>query len=450
MNHLSLSLSFQQARIALPRPYSVKQLIIYVFSASFLMTCVIGAAYAQSSSHTTPASQVYGLQAVMKDLPQSWGLAYSPDNQLFITHRLGNFSILSLEQEDLQQVLMADISSQDEASALQTVNSPVISVRFLPDDLLVGGQGGLLDLSFHPDYLNNGWIYLSYSAGTEQSNALKVVRFKLVDNEVAQLEPVFEVANKKDTPVHYGGRLAFDSEHSLYITTGDGFDYREKAQLKHNQMGKTIRVTDTGEAHPANPFYNGPDAPESFVFSYGHRNPQGLVITDTDVVIGHEHGPAGGDEINFLHAGDNYGWPVITNGKDYIGATISPFTEYEGMKQPNLDWTPSIAPSGMVLYQGEKFDALKGHLLITSLKFLQIYAVPLFYDGDIGADIDANIDTNTDANNTEKIEPTLGKDFTILREPDTRLRDIESDPEGRIWVLGDGQPATLFMLVTLH
>ncbi|MBT1451046.1 PQQ-dependent sugar dehydrogenase [Glaciecola sp. XM2] len=355
----------------------------------------LGFAYISVNSVLADDSLV--LSPVLEGLPPSWAVAASPDNDMYITHREGGLSIIN--------------------SALERR-----SVAFLPDDLLSGGQGGLLDIAFHPEFITNGWIYLSYSAGTANSNALKVVRFKLVGEQVQELEDIFVAHDKKDTPVHYGGRLAFDADNALYISTGDGFDYREKAQLNQSHLGKIIRVTDIGDAHPRNPFFTGQTNSASFIYSLGHRNPQGLLVTKNNRLISHEHGPAGGDEINIIASGKNYGWPVITNGMDYIGATISPFTEYEGMEQPALDWTPSIAPSGMIHYTHDKFASLSEHLLVTSLKFQQIYAVA-YADG------------------------VIGEQKIVLNESGIRLRDIETDADGDIWILGDGEQASLFKVL---
>lgn len=350
----------------------------------------------------------FHLTPVMQDLASSWALAVAPDNKVWVTHREGNISIIS----------------QIEEEAGKPAGKPVYraqNINFTPDDLLSGGQGGLLDIIFHPNYSENGWIYLSYSAGIASENALKIVRFKVNDSGITQLESVFEVANKKDTPVHYGGRLAFAEDNALLVTTGDGFDYREQAQVKDNQLGKILRMTDSGLPHPQNPFYQEGNSGADYVFSLGHRNPQGLLVTQDQTIIAHEHGPAGGDEINIIDAGNNYGWPVITQGKDYSGATISPFTTYPGMQQPDLDWTPSIAPSGMTYYTHDLIKNLQHYLLITSLKFQQIYAVPF----------------------TQNV---LGKEVVLLSAPEARLRDIEFDVSGNIWVLGDGEPATLYHL----
>ena len=226
----------------------------------------------------------YELEPFIEGLPQSWGLAVSPKNELFITHRNGGLSKVTFSE-----------SIQGEATVTSTVN-----IDFKPEDLLTGGQGGLLDIILHPDYLENDWIYVSYSAGSADKNGLKIVRFTLNENGVEGLQTIFELANHKDTPVHYGARMAFDKTKALLVTSGDGFDYREKAQVISNQLGKTLRMSDEGDALADNPFYSEEASPANYVYSIGHRNPQALLRTPSGQVLSNEHGPDGGDEINII------------------------------------------------------------------------------------------------------------------------------------------------------
>ncbi len=382
--------------------------ILVIFTAIFLITISVPLSAQQLPNDTVFKSTGQGseglkfeLLEVVGELPRSWALAFSPTDDLWITHREGGLSQIKFNSKDS--------------------NYQRVDIDFTPDDLLTGGQGGLLDIIFHPDYEQNQWIYASYTTGTANNNTLKIVRFKVEDTQINELEDIFEVASAKDTPVHYGARMAFSNTNALFVATGDGFDYREQAQVKSSQLGKILKMTDEGKAHPNNPFYENEQSAVSYVYSLGHRNPQGLVMTGEQQLISHEHGPAGGDEINVIRAGANYGWPVITNGKDYIGALISPFTEYPGMEQPDLDWTPSIAPSGMTYYTHKVIPELHQHLLVTSLKFKQIYAVPYS-------------------------QGKVGKDRTLLLETNVRLRDIEKDKQGNVWVLGDGEPAVLYKL----
>lgn len=372
-----------------------------------VLLCSNGSAQQAMDASTNEAelpSTSYDLVPILHDLPLSWALAVSPQNDIWLTHRNGNISKVMRMTDEAEQT-----------------SYQLVTYTFSPADLLMGGQGGLLDIIFHPDYAQNGWIYVSYSSGSESENALKVVRLRTDDERIRQVEDIFTVFNKKDTPVHYGGRLAFTADNALLLTSGDGFDYREQAQVKDNQLGKVLRMTDTGLPHPQNPFYQAGGEAQAFVLSLGHRNPQGLLVTSEQIIISHEHGPAGGDEINIIKAGANYGWPVITNGKDYSGATISPFTRYPGMLQPNVDWTPSIAPSGITYYTDKTIPALQNHLLVTSLKFQQIYALSF-------------------------VSGTFGESVTLLSQPRERLRDITVDQAGAIWVLSDGEQATLFQL----
>jgi glucose/arabinose dehydrogenase len=357
------------------------------------------AAFAQPNAAVTDDN--FDVELMVDGLPKSWSLTHSPDNKIFVTDRSGGIIIF------------------DQQWNKTSYTTPI-------NDLFAEGQGGFLDLTFHPDFLSNGWIYLSYSAGNSDANRLKVVRFQLPEsgNKVSTIEDVFTVKTDKDTPVHYGGRLAFLSDQSLLISTGDGFDYREQAQVKTSHLGKILRVSDLGKAVEDNPFYNK-EAPESnanYVFSLGHRNPQALLVSNSGMIISHEHGPAGGDEINIIEAGNNYGWPVITNGIDYSGAVITPFTEYKGMQQPNFDWTPSIAPSGMILYESSKLASLSQHLIVTSLKFKQLRAIMLDGTG-------------------------MSNERILLANFQERLRDIEQDNDGNVLLLTDGEGAKIYKLV---
>ncbi|MGQ8367183.1 PQQ-dependent sugar dehydrogenase [Glaciecola sp. 1036] len=347
---------------------------------------------------TSAFSKGLKLVPIATDLPASWSITLLDDEQLLLTHRQGGLGLVKGES--------------------------IKFIEFQPQDLFAQGQGGLLDIALHPEYISNGWLYLSYAAGTLEDNYLKIVRFKLQNLQsdspsVTSVEQIFRVAQSKDTPVHFSGRMAFDQQGYLLITTGDGFDYREQAQITSSHLGKILRMSDTGKAVPDNPFYSQADAPESFVFSKGHRNSQGLIVLPEGTIIAHEHGPAGGDEMNIIKSGVNYGWPVVTNGMDYIGATISPFKDYPGMQLPALDWTPSIAPSSMIFYQGNKFPALQDHYLVTGLKFMRLYVI------------------------NKNFEP----DATLFAETQTRLRDIAASKKGDIYILGDGEPATLYKVM---
>lgn len=364
-------------------------------SRILLITSLFTLLYSSLTLDATELASVderFGVELVADKLPKAWSINYSPNNEIFITQRSGGIIVFD-----------------------HTWNKTNYTTTI--DDLFPAGQGGFLDIAFHPDFSSNAWIYLSYSAGDSDANRLKVVRFKMPNEgtEINEFEDVISIKTDKNTPVHYGGRLAFLPDTSLLISTGDGFDFREQAQVQSSHLGKILRVSDTGDAWPTNPFYKGADPTDNanYVHSLGHRNPQALLVSKRSTVISHEHGPAGGDEINIIKAGNNYGWPVITNGKDYSGALITPFTEYQGMQQATFDWTPSIAPSGMILYESTKFPSLSHHLVVSSLKFKQLRA--LLLNGN-----------------------TVSGERVLLPNFDYRLRDIEQDDDGNILLLTDG------------
>jgi aldose sugar dehydrogenase len=220
-----------------------------------------------------------------------------------------------------------------------------------------------------PNFAENGLLYLSFSAADTdlpKLNRLNVIQARLDDNTLVDHKTIFQSDPPRKTAAHYGARLAFLADGTLLITSGDGFNYREMAQALDNHFGKILRINSDGSVPEDNPFRNTPGAlPE--IWSYGHRNLQGLVIADDGTVYEHEHGPKGGDELNVIRPGDNYGWPAITYGVDYSGAMISPFTEQAGMEQPIKYWVPSIAPAGMTLYNADMFPQWKGSLLIAAM-----------------------------------------------------------------------------------
>lgn len=292
------------------------------------------------------------------------------------------------------------------------------------DDLYVAGQGGLLDIVLAEDFTETRRIYLSFSVGNDDENYLAFGTVKLV-GERPEVKRLFTVKTAKDTPVHFGGRLLRLADGTWLMTSGDGFDYREQAQQKNSFLGKVLRFNEDGSAPRDNPFYSTPDAAQSYIFTLGHRNPQGLV---QDPVTGyiwlHEHGPDGGDEINLLAAGKNYGWPVVTRGNDYSGARITPFTHYDGMEDPRLNWTPSVAPSSMVVYRDSAFAELSGYLLVSSLKNKALFAVAL------------------DQNPMSTIQI-----FATINE---RLRDVVVGRDGSIYVLTDGERARLMRFSPLR
>ena len=296
-----------------------------------------------------------------------------------------------------------------------TVGAPISGVP----EVYRASQGGLFDVLLDPDFANNQTLYLSYAAGDVDSNATTIARARLDGTQMENARALENVAviytasPKKYAPLHYGGRMVWLADGTLLLTTGDGFDFREGAQDVATHFGKTIRLNPDGSAPADNPF---PHAP--YVWTYGHRNPQGLVAAADGRVFLHEHGPMGGDEVNVIKSGQNYGWPAITYGMDYNGAYVSPFTEYEGMEQPAHVWTPSIAPSGFALYEGEHFTEWQGSLFV-------------------GALVDAEV-RRLSLNGT-----TVTAEEPVFSELEARIRDVRTGPEGYLYVVTDGNPGSI-------
>ncbi|WP_247670591.1 PQQ-dependent sugar dehydrogenase [Alteromonas sp. MMG017] len=309
-------------------------------------------------------------------------------------------------------------SSPKQAESAQASARKTLAQQKLPlPQLYQKGQGGLLHMALSPDFSTSKVILFSYSKGTDDANRLAIMRGVLADNgQIEALTPVIEINDSKATPVHFGGKLVAMDDDTWLVTTGDGFDYREQAQVLSSQLGKVLHFTIEGKPASNVPFNNAP-----FVYTLGHRNPQGLVKMQNGDVYLHEHGPDGGDELNKLTSGANYGWPVVTLGRDYSGATISPFNQYEGMVNPLVDWTPSIAPSSMAIYNHNTFPALSNHLLVSALKAKALYAV----------------DVSSQPFQYRRV-------FSSINQ---RVRDVAVGGDGGVYVLTDGESAKLIQLL---
>ena len=329
----------------------------------------------------------YKMETLAKGLDMPWSLVFLPNGDMLITELSG------------QLRLMRDG---------RLVQAPIKNVP----KVHYAGQGGLMDIILHPDYEKNQWVYLSYSEGGWGKNRTKVIRARFTGDALADIKTIFEAKPYKDTSVHYGGRMAFMADGTLLINVGDGFDYREQAQARDNHYGKIARVRDDGSVPDDNPFVGEAGAlPE--IWTYGHRNAQALLLErDSGRVYQNEHGARGGDELNLIERGRNYGWPAITWGLDYSGAKISPYTALPGMEQPLRHWTPSIAPSGMTLYDGDLFPMWRGDLFITSLVFRDVWRV----------DMDDGV-----VRGEERLFGELGE----------RLRDIRTGPDGALYILAE-------------
>ena len=290
-----------------------------------------------SMGHAT--AENYTLETIAEGIDTPWSIAELPNGGFLITERTGGLKHVDADG------LVTDIAGVP----------PVFAQR----------QGGLFDVTLHPEYANNSVIYLAYAAGDEDSNRTTIARATLGDKALEDLEVIYGVTPTKRGGGHFGGRMAFLSDGTLLLTSGEGYAYREEAQNVENELGKLLRMTESGAAPADNPY----PTESPYVYSYGHRNPQGLIVDpETQAIWLTEHGPKGGDELNFVEKGKNYGWPAITYGVDYSGAIISPYTELPGMEQPAKHWVPSIATSGLALYQHDAMPSLKGQFLVGGLK----------------------------------------------------------------------------------
>ncbi|MFN2361843.1 MAG: PQQ-dependent sugar dehydrogenase [Marinobacter sp.] len=330
----------------------------------------------------------YNIETLAQGLEHPWSLAFLPDGRMLVTERPGRLRMLTAEGE-----LLPD--------ALDGV-----------PEVFASAQAGLFDVLPANDFENTGVIYLSYACGTLQANHACLARGELGDQGLDNVTEIFRVQPAKEGNAHYGGRLAWLPDNTLVLTLGDGFDYREQAQRRENHIGSIVRLNPDGSVPDDNPFA-GSDQYQGEIYSYGHRNVQGLVYdSEQDRLIAHEHGPRGGDEVNVIRAGANYGWPIATHGLDYTGARVTPFKQRDGIEPPLLQWTPSIAPSGMALYTGDLFPQWQGELLVGGLVTRQVHRI--------------------------RLENGQAKEVGVLfGELGARIRDVRSGPDGAVYLLTD-------------
>lgn len=327
----------------------------------------------------------FKVQTVVEGLTEPWGMAFLPDGSMLITEKPGNI-----------RVVRGGRLLEDQLNGV-----PEVYHR---------GQGGLLDIKLHPDYEENGWIYLSYSIPADGGAHTAVARAKLDGFSLVNFELLFEGEPKTDRGHHFGSRIAFDKDNYLYFTIGDRGEMHNAQDLS-NHSGKTLRLHDDGSIPSDNPFVDHPDAkPE--IYTYGNRNQQGLLRHPvTGEIWSHEHGPRGGDEINIIRRGLNYGWPEITHGINYNGTIITPDTARAGLEQPLHHWTPSIAPSGMAIVHGDRYPNWDGDVMTGTLR-------PMFLNRSV---IDL---ANERVIHEERLLEGIG-----------RVRDVRLAPDGYLYVM---------------
>jgi len=342
-----------------------------------------------SASFTSSAGKLE-VETIATGLAYPWGLAFLPDGRMIVTEKPGRIRLVTREGQ---------------------LSPPLAGTP----EVWYSGQGGMLDVAVDKSFVQNGTIYFCYAERASGGGRTTVARGKLNDSSPPRLTDVrviFRQDGRLSSGNHYGCRIAQAPDNSLFVSLGDHYSARDQAQTLDNHIGKVVRISPEGVAPKDNPFTDRGDAkPE--VWSYGHRNSQSLAFNPaTGDLWEIEHGPRGGDEINIIGKGKNYGWPVIGYGIDYSGAKLHASTSKDGMEQPVKYWVPSIAPSGMAFYTGNLFPKWKGSLLVGALAGQMLVRLPL--NGN-----------------------TVGAEERILQNLNERIRDVRQGPDGAIWLLTD-------------
>lgn len=329
------------------------------------------------------------VETLVEGLENPWSLAFLPGGDMLVTERTGQLRLI-----------------RDGA----LVDAPVSGVP----EVLALSQGGLLEVALAPGFETSSLVYLSFSSGTAGSNNTALFRARYENGTLLDGEVIWTSQMDKRGGAHFGGRIAFLDDGTLLLTLGDGFEFREEAQNLENHFGTIVRLNADGSPAGGNPLA-GEDGALPDIWTYGHRNVQGIAVDpETGTVWAHEHGPRGGDELNLIEGGNNYGWPIVTSGLDYSGARISPYTEHgQAYTAPLREWLPdSIAPSGLAVYRGEAFPNWSGDLLVGALAGQALHRVRVEDGRAIAEEV-------------------------LLADLGARIRDVRAGPDGLVYVLTD-------------
>lgn len=347
-----------------------------------------------SGQQTTSDSSKFTTQKLYSELSNPWGMAWLPDGRLLVTERAGSILVFK----------------NDKYTGQKLVGVPKVFNE---------GQGGLLDIKLHPNYNKNKWIYISYSKPVEGGATTAIMRFKLSGNQLTQKKDIFMAKPFLKANIHFGSRIIFDKNNFLYFSSGER-GTQPKVQQLDNDHGKIHRIYDDGRIPADNPFVGQNDAKGS-IWTYGHRNPQGMVYdADNDRIWAVEHGPKGGDELNLIEKGKNYGWPKTSYGINYDGSVLTKDKEMEGVTNPVRYWVPSIGPCGMTLVTSKRYPDWKGNFLVAALAFRHIARVQL---------------NGTSYGTEEKLLQDMG-----------RFRCVAQSPDGFLYALTEG-PGALLKLI---
>lgn len=368
-------------------------MIVQLAARTIVALCLATA----TASAQTFKTEVGAIDATMyvKGLEHPWGLAFLPDGRMLVTERPGRLRIVTPDG---------------------ALSEPIAGVP----EVYANGQGGLLDVAIDPDFADNNLIYLSYSEPGGAGGGTAVARAKLAGDRLADLAVIFRQQPKLDSGHHFGSRLVFLKDGTLIVTLGDRNRRQYIADTKA-QIGKLVRINRDGTIPKDNPFVNDP-AYSPDIYSLGHRNVQGAALhPETGALWTAEHGARGGDEVNVPKPGKNYGWPVISYGREYSGGTIGDGNAKPGLEQPAYYWDPSIAPSGMTFYTGDKFPAWRGNVFVGALKFQVL--VRLTIEGE-----------------------RVVAEERLLEGLDQRIRDVVQGPDGYLYLLTDEDDGAIVRL----
>jgi glucose/arabinose dehydrogenase len=332
---------------------------------------------------------------IVEGLERPWSLAWLPDGTILVTEKAGRLRVIRNGKLE---------------------PTPIAGVP----EVMSAGQGGLMEVSIHPEFASNRLVYLTYSHGTENENRTRVARATLDGNALRDLRVIFEVSQTKSGGQHFGSRILWLPDGTMLVAIGDGGNppvelagdlIRKQAQNLRSHLGKIVRLNDDGSVPRDNPLVTAPNA-DPAIWSYGHRNIQGMAFDPTTQrVWATEHGARGGDELNLAEAGKNYGWPLVTHSEEYFGGKISAERSRPGLIDPKVVWTPATAPSGLAFYTGDRVPAWQGDL---------------FAGGLVSRDV-RRIDLDAAGNVRSQQAIEIGQ----------RVRDVRQGPDGLLYVLTD-------------
>ncbi|WP_284118779.1 PQQ-dependent sugar dehydrogenase [Acinetobacter seifertii] len=348
------------------------------------------------TEQTSAAKQIYQVETVAH-FNEPWAIISLPDHRLLVTERQGKLKLFNPQ------------------------NKKMLDVQGVPA-VNYGGQGGLGDVILHPDFAKNHWIYLSYAAKGQGGSGAVISRAKLdLSNpnqpKLIEVKQIWQQVPKVSGQGHYGHRMLFDADGKLWVSSGERQKFDPAQDMKSN-LGKVLRLNEDGSAAVGNPFYKQGGVTAE-IWSLGHRNPLGMAFDRKGQLWVVEMGPKGGDELNFITKGENYGYPIVSNGDHYSGEPIPDHHTRPEFKAPEIDWTPVISPSSLIIYRGQKFPAWQNKALIGGLSSKAIVVVDL--------------------------EHKPVKEIQRL-EMKQRIRDLHEAQDGSIWVIEDGPDARLLKL----